>query len=740
MATMAIEESRPAVGLRLRYTLAIFAGSFLLFLVQPLLARMALPRLGGAPAVWNSAMLVYQALLLGGYAYAHAVARMPGRAQAGIHLALLALAALTLPLGLSAAVPDAGDNSFLWVPWLLLLSVGPLFFVISAQAPLLQRWFAMSGGGDPYPLYAASNLGSLLGLLTYPLLLEPLSGVGHQSWWWSMGYAVMALFVAWCMLSLLNRSAGAAAVTVEAPAQPLDKRRIARWIVLAAIPSGLMLSTTLHLTTDIAAMPLLWVVPLAIYLLSFTVAFSERRGLAQLCARVAPFTVLLVCVGLFRAQGALLLPVMIVSLLNLFMVAVALHAKLFDDRPAPSQLTGFYLAMSVGGALGGLFCALLAPLVFDWTYEHPLLLLAAGALVAGVHPFRRFEQLWRSPSLERRILLLIILLVLLPLIGRTLLGDEAEWIRLAALGSLMALALFAIGRPLLFTIVLALLMVGMGGVQKLALTSEPGRMTRSYFGVYSIQEGESFRTLLHGTTMHGLQLRGSPERERLPTSYYAPRSGVGRLLGIAPALFGREARIGAVGLGTGTLSCYARPGERWTFYEIDPAVVEIARDPSRFTFLSSCLPRVPIVLGDARLSLAHQAPGSADILVIDAFSSDAVPMHLLTREAFALYRRVLQPNGILMVHISNRHLDLQPVVAASARGQFQAMIGIYDPLPREVVMGAAPSRWIALSPSGGQLAKLRGSSESGFWEPLPAASDFAGWTDDYGSILPIIKR
>lgn len=739
MATIAINQSQPVHSLRLRYTLAIFAGSFLLFLVQPLLARMALPRLGGAPAVWNSAMLVYQALLLGGYAYAHAVARLPSRAQAGIHLALLALASLTLPLGLSAAVPDAGDNSFLWVPWLLLLSVGPLFFVISAQAPLLQRWFSMSGGGDPYPLYAASNLGSLLGLLTYPLLLEPAIGVGHQSWWWSVGYAVMALLIAWCMVSLQGHASSSVSAE-EAEARPLGAKRIARWIILAAVPSGLMLSTTLHLTTDIAAMPLLWVVPLAIYLLSFTVAFSEKRGLARLCARVAPFTVLLVGVGLFRAQGALLLPIMLVSLLNLFVVAVALHAKLFDDRPSPSQLTGFYLAMSVGGVLGGLFCALLAPLIFDWTYEHPLLLLAAAALVAGVHPFRRFEQLWRSPTLERKVLLLIILLVLLSLVAQSLLGEDAEWVRLAVLGVLMAVALFSMGKPLLFTVVLAMLMLGMGGVQKLALTSEPGKMTRSYFGVYSIQENDSLRYLLHGTTMHGLQLRGSPERERLPTSYYAPQSAVGRLLDIAPSLYGPQARIGAVGLGTGTLSCYARPGERWTFYEIDPAVVEIARDPKRFTFLSNCLPQAPVVIGDARLSLARQAQGSADILIIDAFSSDAVPMHLLTREAFALYRRVLQPEGILMVHISNRHLDLQPVVAASARGQFQAMLGVYDPLPREVVMGAAPSRWIALSTSGRKLAELRSSSKAGFWEPLPAHADFAGWTDDYGSIVPIIKR
>lgn len=740
MATIAVEEQRQGASLRLRFTLAIFAGSFLLFLVQPMLARMALPRLGGAPAVWNSAMLVYQGLLLAGYAYAHAIGRLPGRAQAGIHLVLLALAALTLPLGLNTAVPDAGDNSFLWVPLLLLLSVGPLFLVISAQAPLLQRWFAISGGGDPYPLYAASNLGSLLGLLTYPLLLEPMIGVSGQSWWWSLGYAVMALLVAWCMLALHGWEATAAAPGREATAAPLSKKRIGRWIVLAAVPSGLMLSTTLHLTTDIAAMPLLWVVPLALYLLSFTVAFSTRRVLARLCALVAPFTLLLVCVGLFRAQGALLLPVMLVSLLNLFLVAVALHAKLFDDRPDPAQLTAFYLAMSIGGALGGLFCALLAPLIFDWTYEHPILLLAAGALVAGKHPFRRLEQLWRVPGLERRMLLLLVLLTLLSLLARPLVGEQPGWLRYAGLGLLMAFAAVSIGRPLLFTASLAALLLAMGGIDKLSLTAEAGKMTRSYFGVYSIQETEDLRYLLHGTTMHGLQLRGSPARERHPTSYYAPGSAVGRVLAAAPHLYGPAARIGAVGLGTGTLACYARPGERWTFYEIDPVMVEIARDPTRFTFLPRCQPNPAIVLGDARLSLARQQAGTLDVLVIDAFSSDAVPMHLLTREAFNLYRRVLQPDGVLLVHISNRHLDLQPVVAAAARGRFHALLGLYDPLPRETLMGATPSRWITLSPSAAKLRQLRGATEPDLWKPLPSYRDFHGWTDDHGSILPIIKR
>lgn len=740
MASIALDQPRGKLGLRLRFTVAIFAGSFLLFLVQPMLARMALPRLGGAPAVWNSAMLVYQALLLAGYAYAHAVARLPGRTQAAIHLAALAVAALTLPLGLSAAVPDASDNSFLWVPWLLLLSVGPLFFVISAQAPLLQRWFAMSGGGDPYPLYAASNFGSLLGLLAYPLLLEPLMGVGNQSWWWSLGYAVMALLVGGCMLTLRGSDgAGVPAVVDDPHAQPIAWKRISRWILLAAVPSGLMLSTTLHLTTDIAAMPLLWVVPLAVYLLSFTVAFSERRGLARLCARLAPFTLLAVCAGLFRAQGALLLPMMMMALLNLFLVAVALHSMLFDDRPAPSQLTGFYLAMSIGGALGGLFCALIAPLLFDWTYEHPILLLAAGVLVGGLPPLLKLQGLSR-PGAARRLLMLVCLILVILLSWEPWLGEQPAWVRLPLLTALMGIAVLSIGRRWLFATCLAVLMITMGGIEKLSLSVAPGQMTRSYFGVYSVEDGRDQRFLFHGTTIHGIQNRGSVARERMPTSYYAPKSGVGRVMAATPTLYGPRARIDAVGLGTGTLSCYARPEERWTFYEIDPAVVSIAQDPQRFTFLSRCLPGGEMVVGDARLSLARKGSASSDLLIVDAFTSDAVPMHLLTREAFALYRRVLQPEGLLLVHITNRHLDLEPVVAAAARQGLHGLVGIYNPGAGERLAAAAPSRWIALSASPSKLRQVQAETGTDFWRPLRQSKEFGGWTDDYGSILPLLKR
>ncbi|MCY7339142.1 MAG: hypothetical protein LH465_04210, partial [Sphingomonas bacterium] len=380
---LAIAVDQRSAATRWRFVATICAGSFLLFLIQPMIARMALPRLGGAPAVWNSAMLVYQALLLGGYAYAHWLGRFAPRRQALIHLALFAVAAAMLPIGLIAANPPPGANSFVWVPWLLLMSIGPLFLVVAAQAPLMQRWFAISGGGDPYPLYAASNLGSFSGLIAYPLLVEPFVPVAEQSLGWSAAYGALVLLVAWCAWRLPN-AAAATIYPVADDAPPVAARTVWRWIFLAAIPSGLMLSTTLHLTTDIVAMPLLWVIPLGLYLLSFSVAFSENRRLAHFFTRSAPFVLLIAACGAFDIPHALTMFFAFFTLLSLFAVSVVFHSALFECRPAPVHLTRFYLAMSVGGALGGLFCALIAPLIFNWTYEHPLLMLASALVVGAV--------------------------------------------------------------------------------------------------------------------------------------------------------------------------------------------------------------------------------------------------------------------------------------------------------------------------------------------------------------------
>ena len=727
MASSAIEAGSPRTAARPLFVATILAGSFLLFLTQPMIARMALPRLGGAPAVWNSAMLVYQALLLAGYAYAHALARLSPRVQAAAHLTLLVAAGLWLPLGLAGAAPPPDADPALWVPWLLTISIGPLFFAVSAQAPLMQRWFGLaSPGGNPYPLYAASNLGSFAGLIAYPLLVEPYLPLAAQSAIWSGGYALLLLLVLFCAIALPRRAAQPAAATIGSRPSALSWTR---WIVLAAVPSGLMLAVTTHLTTDIVAMPLIWVIPLGLYLLSFTIAFGTGRA-ADIIQRAFPLVVI-VAAALMSVGGALHpLVTAGLDLLLLFVVAVTLHRELYRRRPDPSHLTSFYLAMSIGGVIGGAFCALVAPLIFDWVYEYPLLILAAGLLRPEGFQAVELRSIWKIAAV-------CLVAALLALFGGDLLVPGTQMgFRLAAIALLATLTRAMIANRALFGFCLILLMLGVNGWQTVKVSLIADARTRSYFGVYSITDRPDFRTLTHGTTLHGVQHR-APEKQTMPTSYYAPRSGIGIAMTAAPALFGDDARIGVVGLGAGTLACYARPGQDWRFYEIDPEVAAIARNPAHFTYLPRCLPRVPIVIGDARLTLAAERAAPLDLLAIDAFSSDAVPAHLLTLEAMEVYRRRLAPHGLLMIHISNRYIDLQPVLSAAADYGWETALYDYGPTRAEDKAGATRSVWVAMARDPETLSRL--AAKGGEWKPLRRQSGFTAWTDDYGSILPVLK-
>ncbi len=726
---------------RLLFVLTILAGSFLLFLVQPMVARMALPRLGGAPAVWNSAMLVYQALLLGGYAYAHWLGRLTPRAQAATHLALLLVASLWLPIGLAALQPAPDAQPAIWVPWLLVLSIGPLFFAISAQAPLLQRWFSLSRrGDDPYALYAASNLGSFAGLIAYPLLVEPGMALDGQRVLWSSGYVAVALLVALCAATLPRDEPAASAAPI-ASSPPPGRRRVAHWIVLAFVPSGLMLATSTLITTDIVAMPLLWVLPLGLYLLSFTIAFATDRTTADIQTRIAPIAILLF--GGILVGGMAGMPFLgaIMALALLFLVSVALHTALYRLRPEPDRLTGFYLAMSVGGALGGVFAALVAPLVFDWTYEYPILILAAGLLVPQHYLLGVVRRLWEGDARRRRILLYGVALAVLGLVAAVLSVpgpvDGPGPLQQVALLAMVGIGLLAIGTRRAFGIAVLGALIAFGGYRAVLISMEPHARTRSYFGIYTVRGNATEHQLAHGTTVHGTQLTGSPARERMTTAYYVPGSGVGQAMRALPALYGPAARVGVVGLGAGTLACYARPGQAWRLYEIDPAVVRIARDTGQFSFLSRCLPHPDIVLGDARLNLARTAAASFDLLALDAFSSDSVPMHLMTREAFASYARVLSPRGLLLVHISNRFLDLEPVVAAAAQGGGWHGAALFYTPGKQDNPAATKSQWIALSRDPATLQMLQTADAS--WRPLRARPGFTPWTDDYSTILPLLK-
>ncbi len=690
------------------FVATILAGSFLLFLVQPMVARMALPRLGGAPNVWNSAMLVYQALLLAGYGYAHLLSKYPLRRQATIHLALMVLAAVTLPIALVDLPSPAPGREVFWVPALLALTIGPVFFLVSAQAPLMQRWYAADPqAGEPRALYAASNIGSFTGLIACVAKARWNSPPPHD--------------------------------VSELSAEPVPAARIALWLALAAVPSGLMLSTTTHLTTDLFAMPLLWVIPLGIYLLSFVIAFASDQRPARAISALAPLAMLVAGGLAMVSRHTQALTPVLASIALLLIISVALHSRLYALRPGVSRLTLFYLVMSAGGALGGLFTALIAPLVFDWVWEHPILVLAAAVLLPEVRwlDWRRLPGL--SPEMSR--LGLLVALGTAVFLAKFLydLSGEANpgiwrWVLTMAV-SLCGLALFPWRWA--FLAGLLALMLAQGGLETMNST-KLGQRSRSYFGIYTVRDypDQKLRTLAHGTTLHGEQ-SFDPRLRRVPITYYGPGSGAGIVFGEADAVFGPHARIGVVGLGTGTLACYRLPGQDWRFYEIEAAVLRLSRNGT-FTYIQDCAPDAKIVLGDARLKLAEAPRGSLDILAVDAFSSDSIPLHLLTDEAFGIYLDALSPSGILLVHISNRFIELEPVLAAEAR-QRGLTVALRDDNPQSKDTNLfTPSSWVLVTRDPAKLAQLRQLQPDLPWTPLKPPAPHA-WTDDHASILPYVR-
>lgn len=716
--------SKPHGLRRAGFISAIALGSFLLFLVQPMIARLALPRLGGSPAVWNSAMLVYQSLLLAGYAYAHFSGRLGRRGQLALHTAVFAIAAAWLPIGLSGTLPNESTDPVLWAPLLIAGSIGPLFLVVASQAPLLQRWYSLSGCGDPYPLYAASNLGSLAGLLSYPLLLEPLAGVEEQRLVWSAGYVLLALLTISMGASILKGPADSAALTGEHHPAP-GWHRYARWIILAAIPSGLMLSTTTHITTDIAVTPLLWVLPLGVYLLSFVAAFSGRDQLITAATRGAPILILVEAGVAFGAAGGTPTLSIPLGLMTLYAVSVCLHGTLNRERPAPEHLTSFYLAMSFGGALGGVFCALVAPAAFDWTWEHPILLLCAMIVIPHA-PFARTG--FRNSRVAVSLAVGAVLLACVSLTEHPVLIVYAG--AAAALIGVVSTVFVGHARS---SVASLLAVMACGAAASGISDSGVEARFRSYFGSYRIMSSGNARAIVSGTTIHGIQIV-SPEPSTEPLTYYGRTSGVARGMDVARRLRAGRLRVGVVGLGAGTLACYAHAGDAWRFYEIDPEVIRVATDPRYFTYLSRCAKSAKIVEGDARISLSKEPDASLDVIVLDAFSSDAVPTHIITRQAFDDYARRLGPGGIVLVHISNRHLDLEPVMAANRDWHPVVLMDNQDKAARQFLNS---SMWVAMTRDEAASRAIIASDSR--WRQANTRRGFSGWTDQRSSILPIIR-
>ena len=653
------------------YAATLLLSATLLFSIQPLFAKMVLPLLGSAPSVWITFMLFFQTALLAGYAYAHVVPRRIGwRRYALVHLAIMAMGASVLPIAVPRnwVPPPSGSPSW-WLLSLLVVGVGAPVFVVSTSAPLLQRWFSLTGhphARDPYFLYGASNIGSMGALLAYPVAIEPTLHLTQQARIWSIGYVALIAFTALAALALWRSPPAEARAREERIA--LSRARRARWVVLAAVPSSLMLGVTNYFTAEVSPIPLFWVVPLALYLATFVIAFSSSRGRSlRRAERALPLLIAGLLVTIQQEVTGPLGLLVLLHLVVLFLTALAAHGRLAQDRPPVGNLTEFYLWLAVGGIVGGAFNALIAPAVFTGYLEYPLVLVAAAAIVAW-----RARWSWRVPAMA-----------------------------CALLGVIVA-----------------------GGTEPIFGVYRPLAASRDFFGPIAVEQRAGSRVLYHGRTLHGAQLTANPLE---PIAYYSREGPLGEIVERLTPLTGR---IGVIGLGAGATACLGEPTQRFTFYEISPAVARIAADPSLFTYLQDCRPRSDVVIGDGRLMLALEPDRAFNLITVDAFSSDAIPMHLITREAVALYESKLAPSGVLAFHISNRYLDLAPPLADVAAAAGMSIIGRAgaEGAPGS---GILASIWVAMARAPADLQPLYDDER---WKRLEGDAARA-WTDDYSNLL-----
>lgn len=739
------EKKNRSVAILAVFILTLFTGSALLFLVQPMFAKMVLPLLGGTPAVWATSMVFFQATLLAGYAYAHwSVTRLGVRRQAMLHIPVVLLPLLLLPISVPDGWKPPEEFPVLWLLWLLTFAIGLPFFVLSTSAPLLQRWFASTGhpsGKDPYFLYAASNAGSMLALLSYPFLMEPALRLADQTRVWALGYGALAAGTVACAVMAIRSRRGEdadpvteqAEETTEAAPRPVTAVRRLHWVALAFVPSCFMLAVTTYISTDIAAIPLLWVIPLALYLLTFILVFSSSKPFPLVStSRIhAIVLIMLVLVMLLDDDSLPRWVVLGLPLLGLFVASLLCHAQLAGDRPPARHLTQFYLWMALGGVLGGAFTALVAPVVFDDLLEYPLAIVLACMLMP--HLASKKKSLG---STRERIVLGIIPTAYMLVTVFLILGAQ-RWLptigRVVALTVVLGLCALMVTRPLRFGLAVGAVIVGamIASGQSEVLFSD-----RTFFGVQEVlgDTGGRFHRLMHGTTLHGIQST-DPSKELEPLSYYHRESPIGQVLTELPAA--AAPNIGVIGLGTGSLACYARPGQDWTFFEIDPAIERIARDPDLFTFLSECPGNHEVVIGDARLSLDDVPDGHFGVIVVDAFNSDSIPVHLITREAVELYMRKLAPGGVVMVHISNRYLDLQPVLAnLSWELGLSSRYGWNPQTLEHLAQGKSASNWVVLTPSMNNLDEL---DDNPMWTDLVVEPGARVWTDDFSDVFSVFR-
>lgn len=754
----------------LLFALTLFLSAALLFWVEPLIAKMMLPLLGGTPAVWNTCMLFFQGMLLAGYSYTLVATRWLGeRRQAILHLALLVAAGAALPFGISEmtmrGVP-AGAHPALWLLKTLGLTIGLPFFAVSANAPLLQQWFSRTrhaSARDPYFLYAASNAGSLMALVGFPLLLEPRWTLDGQSRMWAGCYGALFILVAACAFVMWRAGADEAggarrardvSMLSSAGGFGLTARRRLRWTVLAFAPSSLVLGVTTFITTDIAAVPLLWVIPLALYLLTFVLVFARRQLLPRgLMARALPIVAIFVTLVYLSGATEPTWFLIQVHLAFFFVAAFVCHAQLAADRPGVEHLPEFYLWLAVGGVLGGLFNAIVAPLLFKTVLEYPLVIILVCFLCppdkGGGRPriFRRSkfaERMETDAENEPRArrfdiaLPLVVGLLTAALIVSIARFDIGILERTAIVFGLplTLLYLFYARRRLRFALGLGAVMLAGALMADTAdiVTLYEGR---NFYGTLRVTEdrGDNFHRLYHGSTLHGRQFMEEARRCE-PISYYHREGPLGSIF---EAFDERPAspNVAAVGLGSGASVAHSRSGEQWTFYEINPAILALAQDRRLFTYLPDCAAApVSIVLGDARLKLREAPSGAYGLMILDAFSSDAIPPHLLTREALRLYLDKLADHGLIAFHVSNRSLDLQGVVAGITHDA-RLIALVFDDRNYEPEKGKEPSQWVVVARCPEDFGKLKADPR---WQAIDEQKHHPEvWRDDFSNIISVFK-
>jgi hypothetical protein len=701
---------------------AMLLSAALVFSLQPMFAKMVLPRVGGGAAVWTVALVFFQGALLAGYSYAHFLtSHLSFVRQIVVHACVLVLAGFFLPIAVANgfdAPPESGQG--LWLIALFSASVGAPFAAVSATAPLLQSWFARTGradAGDPYYLYGASNLGSLAALLAFPLLIEPALGANAQSVTWSLGFGLLGAAILGCAVLVWRTGASLTEHAVAGAAAPWMLR--AKWAPLGLLPSALLVAATTHISTDVASAPLLWVIPLALYLSAFILAFNQRTWVPAKVAAIAlpALAAITLVIGLSAGDWRIL---SLAVLGTLWLGTYVCCRALYDIRPEARLLTDFYLWMSLGGVVGGALTALVAPIVFDGVLEWPIAVAFSLLALPG------------GKKLSRPMLMIYGACLAITLLAALLAALNVSSGQLVAAGLVAGLSAIIVGRDsrMLMTLACAAIIVMGAAIQHRGVAFAD----RSFYGAVRVTDDGPWRRFVHGTTLHGVQSL-DPALAHIPTGYYGPLTPIGSTFAALNDA-GRLHNVAVLGLGAGAMACHARAGQNWTFYEIDPLVVQVAQDRRLFTFLSDCTPDAPVIVGDARLELAQQPRGAYDIVVVDAFSSDAVPTHLITREAMQLYLDSVDGDGVVLVHVSNRNLALADVAARAGLAAGAVVIEqLY--LPADPSYANFPSQVVAMARTREALEPLLADPDWQMSAPAPGRA----WTDDYSNILePLIQR